>query len=134
MSKPSPILNEATGWRQNWLPAISLFTSTSTLLCCALPALLVTLGLGASLAGLISIAPWLTVVSQYKISLFAVSGFVLITASIISWQTRKQPCPADPDQARTCQRLRKINWVVLSFAVIIYLTGFFFAFLATYII
>ena len=43
-------------------PFISLFTSLSTLIV-RLPALLVTLGMGASLAGLISVLPWITILS-----------------------------------------------------------------------
>jgi hypothetical protein len=35
-------------------PTLSLFASTSTLLCCALPALLITVGAGAVMAGLTS--------------------------------------------------------------------------------
>jgi len=45
---------------------LSLFTSFSTLLCCALPALLVTLGLGAVMAGLVSDLPFLRTLSLYK--------------------------------------------------------------------
>ena len=41
------------------LPLISLFSSFGTLICCALPALLVSLGAGAVLAGLITNFPQL---------------------------------------------------------------------------
>ena len=41
------------------LPLTSLFTSFSTLICCALPALLVSIGAGATLAGIISNFPQL---------------------------------------------------------------------------
>ena len=54
-------------YKQTVFPILSLFTSIGTLLCCALPALLVTLGMGAALAGFISVAPWITVISKYKI-------------------------------------------------------------------
>ena len=43
------------------LPAcLSLFTSTGTLICCALPALLVSIGAGAVMAGLIEAVPQIT--------------------------------------------------------------------------
>ena len=38
---------------------LSLFTSVGTLLCCALPSLLVLFGLGATVAFVLSEAPWL---------------------------------------------------------------------------
>ena len=52
------------------LPTLSLFASLSTLLCCALPALLVTLGAGAVLASIIHISPWLVFLSKYKVYTF----------------------------------------------------------------
>jgi mercuric ion transport protein len=48
------------------LAIVSLFASTGTLLCCALPALLVTLGLGAVVAGAVSSVPWLVPLSRNK--------------------------------------------------------------------
>ena len=52
--------------KQAFFSILSLFTSIGTLLCCALPALLVTLGMGAVLAGFISMSPWITNISNYK--------------------------------------------------------------------
>ena len=43
--------------RSGWLNYLSLFTSLSTLLCCALPSLLVLLGLGATVASVLSRYP-----------------------------------------------------------------------------
>jgi mercuric ion transport protein len=37
----------------------SLFSSFSTLICCALPSVLVLLGMGTTVASLLSAAPWL---------------------------------------------------------------------------
>jgi len=65
--------NDVSLWRQTILPSLSLFTSVGTLLCCALPALLVTLGMGAALAGFVGAAPWVTAVSDYKGIVFAVA-------------------------------------------------------------
>lgn len=44
-------------FKQAFLPTLSLFTSVGTLLCCALPALLVTLGAGAVFASLVKQCP-----------------------------------------------------------------------------
>ncbi len=117
-------------WRQTLLPSLSLFTSVGTLLCCALPALLVTLGMGAALAGLVGAAPWLSVVSEYKEIVFAVAGVLITAAIVMQWRARHAPCPADPLKAKACARLRKISRGILIFSILIYLTGFFFAFLA----
>lgn len=117
-------------YHQTLLPTLSLFTSIGTLLCCALPALLITLGMGAALAGLVSAAPWITVIAEYKAYVFAFAGGMLFVATIMQWRARNAPCPADPIKAKACTRLRIISWVLLGISIIIYLIGFFFAFLA----
>lgn len=117
-------------YKQTILPTLSLFASIGTLLCCALPALLVTLGMGAALAGFISAVPWITAVSDYKEYLFAGSGIMLVLATALQWRARNAPCPPDPDKARACARLRMISWGILGSSIVIYIVGFFFAFLA----
>ncbi|WP_448581425.1 hypothetical protein, partial [Thermaurantiacus sp.] len=87
------------GWRDTLAPTLSLFASASTLVCCALPALLVTLGLGAALAALVSAAPWLVSLSRWKAWLFAGSGLLLLAAFLLHRQAARLPCPADPAKA-----------------------------------
>ena len=55
----------------------SLFASSSTLVCCAMPALFVALGAGATFASLITIFPFLIVLSQYKIQI-TIAAFVML--------------------------------------------------------
>lgn len=59
---------------------LALFSSLGTLVCCALPALLVLLGFGATVASLLSAAPWLVTLSRHKAWVFAFAG-ILITSS-----------------------------------------------------
>ena len=120
-------------YNQLIIPFFSLFTSMGTLLCCALPALLVALGLGASLAGFISANPWITAISEYKIAVFIVSGLLILGAGIMQYRARNMPCPADPKAARLCTAMRKFSIIVLGISALIWLVGFFFAFLAVYI-
>ena len=116
------------------LPAIlSLFTSTGTLVCCALPAMLVTLGMGAVMAGLIETVPWITWLGQHKTVTFSVAGLVLLAAGAWQWHARNLPCPADPAKARACARLRTASWVMWWISVLFFLTGVFFAYLAVHI-
>ena len=112
------------------LPTLSLFTSLSTLVCCALPALLVTLGAGAALAGLVSTAPWLVALSKYKVWTFGVSGLLIILAGLLRWQARNLPCPVDQTQNKACARLRRFSQWVYWLSVMIWCVGFFFAFIA----
>ncbi len=112
---------------------VSLFTSAGTLLCCALPALLVTLGAGATLAGLVSAAPWLVILSKYKLWTFGIAGFLLLVAGYMQWRARNAPCPADPLQAKACSGMRRLSLFIYGASVLVYATGFFFAFVAVHI-
>ena len=120
-------------WQQTILPSLSLFASVGTLLCCALPALLVTLGLGAALAGFIGAAPWITAISEYKTSLFIGAGTLLVLSAWVQWRSRYAPCPTDPIKARACKKLRQISWIILGVSILIYVVGFFFAFIAVHV-
>lgn len=111
-------------------PTLSLFASTSTLLCCALPALLVTIGAGAVMAGLVSNVPGYIWLTEHKVGLFLASGFMLALAAIMRWRSRNAPCPIDPDQAQACQRIRRVSGIILYGSVVILLIGGFFAFFA----
>ncbi|MGE3771189.1 MAG: hypothetical protein AB7G06_09600 [Bdellovibrionales bacterium] len=101
-----------------------------TLVCCALPALLVTLGAGATLIGLVGTVPWLITLSRYKEITFSVAAVMLIIAGIMQWRARHAPCPVDPVAAKACTRLRRFSLWVYGVSVVLYLTGAFFAFLA----
>ncbi len=116
--------------KQTIMPTLSLFTSMGTLICCALPTLFVTLGMGAALAGLVSSANWLVALSEHKPLVFGISGFLLLITGIMRWFGRNAPCPVDPVVAKTCMRMRKISSVLYWFSVSIYGVGFFFAFIA----
>ena len=112
------------------LPLISLFSSFGTLVCCALPALLVSLGAGAVLAGLITNFPQLIFLSKYKIYLFSTAGLLITISGYMLWVNRNAPCPIDPMAAKLCNRLRKLSIYIYFVSLIIFLTGLFFAFVA----
>ncbi|NRA30387.1 MAG: hypothetical protein HRU11_08995 [Parvularculaceae bacterium] len=117
-------------WRETAAPTLALFASVSTLLCCALPAMLITFGAGAVMAGLTAQVPGIMWLSAYKGPLFAVAGVLLLGAAFMKWRARNAPCPIDPRQARACMRMRLIGTWTLSFAAVAYLVGGFFAFFA----
>ena len=106
----------------------SLLASSATLVCCVLPAVLVSLGAGAALVGLISAFPQLVWLSQHKALVFAGAGILLILSGMMIWNARRLPCPADPVVARTCTRLRRVAQIVYAIAVFSFLLGALFAF------
>lgn len=107
---------------------LTLFTSLSTLLCCALPALFVVLGLGAAFAGLTSAVPQLIWISENKIPFFAFGGAMLAIGGYLQLQARNQACPIDPKLAEACGTTRDWSAWVYWIALGLYLVGAFFAF------
>ena len=126
--------NESFGAKHTLAPLLSLFTSAGTLICCALPALMVSLGMGAALAGLLSDFPQIVWLSQHKTAVFGAAAFMIALAGVMMWQARRLPCPADPQKAKACARLRKISWAIYGFSVLAFATGVFFAFIAPYVL
>ena len=107
----------------------TLFFSLSTLICCALPALFVMLGAGATFASLLGVFPQLIWFSEYKEVVFLVAG-VLLFANLTARVFLPPQCPADPRLAAECARAQRVSGVVLKISLIAYLVGGFFAFVA----
>jgi hypothetical protein len=112
--------------RLSWL---TLFATTGTLVCCALPIILVMLGLGATVAALTSSLPLLITLSQHKAWVFAFSGLMLGLSGWLLYRSRHS-CPSDPQLGELCNKTqlwnRRIYWV----SVAIWGIGFFAAYFA----
>jgi len=113
------------------LPAfLSLFTSTGTLICCALPALLVSIGAGAVMAGLIETVPQITWLGKNKNWVFLFAALMIALSGALQWRARTLPCPADPAAAKACTKTRRISWIIWWVSVSAFLIGGFFAYFA----
>lgn len=115
--------------KQTGLTWLTLFASTGTLLCCALPITLVALGMGATVVALTSSFPLLITLSQYKIWIFLISGTLLAVSGWIMVRPG-QSCPTDPELGRLCNRVQVWNRRVYRASVVIWGSGFFAAYLA----
>src|SRR6185437_5327612 len=93
--------------KEKALAFLTLFTSASTLICCALPALFVALGFGAAFAGLITKAPQLVWFSEHKLIVFGLGGILLALGGYLQWHARNMTCPTDPRLAESCKKTRK---------------------------
>ncbi len=116
------------GFWSAWTAWFALFASSGTLVCCALPALLVALGAGATLSSLVSAVPGLVWVSEYKEAVFAFAGAMLAISGALQWRNRFAPCPVDPALRQACLRTRRISRVIYIFSLCIYTAGGWFAF------
>ena len=107
----------------------TLLATTGTLLCCVLPAVLVSIGAGAALAGLVSNFPQLVWMSEHKAWVFGIAGALLMASGVLIWRARRLPCPVDASAALACMRLRRVSAVVYGISVLCFLAGTTFAFL-----
>lgn len=118
---------------ERFLGYTSLFTSFGTLVCCALPSVLVLAGLGATVASLLTAAPWLVALSRHKEWVFAASGALIALNFVYVYRAgpRLRPagdaCASDQDSA--CSIADKVSRVTLWTSAIIYLVGFAAAFI-----
>lgn len=117
---------------KRFLSFLTLFSSASTLICCAIPALLVSLGMGAALVGIIGSFPQLVWFSENKVIVFSFGALMLLAGGIMQWKTRNESCPVDPVLREACKTTRDWSKIVYFISLILYLIGAFFAFLAPY--
>ena len=112
------------------LSYFALFTSLSTLFCCALPSLLVLFGLGASVASMLSFFPWLVALSQHKVLTFSISGALILCSFLNTYyvlpRLRTEKCP--PDSPDACAETSRLSRIVLVVSAVIYAVGFLVAF------
>lgn len=114
--------------RSGWAALASLFTSSGTLVCCTLPALLVALGAGGALAGLVSTFPQIVWLSEHKVPVFGAAAAMLAVAGVLQWRGRSAPCPIEPTQRDACLRLRARSAWVYGASLALFALGALFAF------
>nr|WP_315430413.1 hypothetical protein [uncultured Albidiferax sp.] len=122
---PNGLVESRSGW---WSAFVSLLASSSTLVCCALPALLVALGAGAVLSSLVSTVPQLVWLSEHKEGLFVFAGLMLAAGGALQWRNRTAPCPVDPALRKACLRTRKLSIRMYGLSLAVYLLGGWFAY------
>jgi hypothetical protein len=119
--------NPNTSTNGSWSALASLFATSSTLVCCALPALLVALGAGAALSSLVSAFPQIVWLSEHKVAVFSFAGVVMAFSGALQWRNRRAPCPLDPELRDACLRTRKVSARVFVVSVAFYALGVWFA-------
>jgi mercuric ion transport protein len=132
MTSSAAIGPERRARRAALLNYFSLFGSFSTLICCALPSVLVLLGLGTTVASLLSAAPWLVSFSRHKVWTFSIAGTLIACSFVMTYVIAPrlqagEACAAD--DPTTCGEVSKLSRVLLWGSAIIYSGGFFVAYL-----
>ena len=111
-----------------YLKWITLFIASGTLLCCALPILLVTLGFGAVVASLNYNIPALLFLAEHKIWTLTIAALILMVLAWVIWRPN-QHCPSDPALAALCIKSRQWNKRIFWLSLLIWLIGIFTSYL-----
>ena len=117
--------------KNDFLSIVSLFTSFSTLICCALPALLVVLGLGAVVAG-VSDFPLLITLSKNKGWVFCFAFALMAINFFLVYRKKKEAlsCEFVPGKKESaCEVASRWSKVILWISFILLLIGFFVSYL-----
>lgn len=128
----SSIAPERRAKRAALLNYFSLFSSFSTLICCALPSVLVLLGMGTAVASLLSAAPWLVSLSRHKVWTFSIAGTLIACSFVMTYVIAprlREGEACDADDPTTCGEVSKLSKVLLWGSALIYSGGFFVAYL-----
>jgi hypothetical protein len=108
---------------------LSLFASIGTLVCCALPSLLVLLGFGAAVASVLTSVPWLVTLSRHKDWVFAAAALALVGNAYLTYRVLPRwtrTCP--PNAREACEQARRWSRGTLIASVVVFLVGWFVAF------
>ncbi len=76
--------------KNNIMDVLALFSSSGTLICCALPIVVAALAGGAALSSMVSLFPFLVTLSQYKNAIFIFSGSMIALNGYLSFKPLKE--------------------------------------------
>ena len=108
----------------SYLKWLTLFISSSTLLCCALPILFVSLGFGAAVASLNHNLPALVFLAEHEVWILILSALFLLFLARFIWRPQ-QSCPSNPELATYCHMTKRWNKIIFWLSVMIWCIGFF---------
>jgi len=113
--------------KERILSFLSLFGSSATLLCCALPAAVSIIAGGAAVGSLVSVFPWLIPISKYHNWIFLVAGILLLINGIFVFNPKgKLACSITGGKG--CEVAGSFAKWMFGISIVLYSVGAFFAY------
>lgn len=113
--------------KQQTASVLALFTSTGTLLCCALPSALAAVAGGAAVASFVSTFPWLVTLSQQKEWIFLAAGVMILVSGLLAYRPKgRLACSLTGGQG--CEVAGRFTKAMVWISAAIFLIGLFFAY------
>ena len=113
--------------KEKILSFLSLFTSTATLFCCALPALIAVLAGGAAVSAYATSLPFIIPLSQHKGWIFVIAG-ILIGINFLFTLKPKSKIVCAVTGGKGCDAAGKFTRTMMWISLIIYVIGAFMAY------
>lgn len=113
--------------KQRVINFLSLFTSTGTLLCCALPAAVAAVAGGAAVGAFVATFPWLIPLSRYKAWIFLAAGLFILLSGILTLRPQGRTACAITG-GKGCEVAGRFTKAMFWGSVAIYGIGAFFAY------
>lgn len=132
MTADTVLGSERRAKRAALLNYFALFGSFSTLICCALPSVLVLLGMGTAVASVLSAAPWLVSLSRYKGWTFSIAGALIACSFVMTYVVAprlREGEACNANDPTTCEEVSKVSRAFLWGSALVYTGGFFVAYL-----
>ncbi|MEP1305394.1 MAG: hypothetical protein ABJK11_03925 [Balneola sp.] len=114
-------------WQQKASSYLALFTSTGTLICCALPSALAAIAGGAAVTSMITNFPWLVPLSANKGWIFLGSGVLLVLTGVLIYKPKgKMACSITGGNG--CEIAGTFTKTMFWISIFIFSIGAFFAY------
>ena len=110
------------------LPFLALFTSITTIFCCALPIILILLGMGVVFANLTASFPLINWFAGKSFYLFITSFILLLISGYVIF-IKVQICPANQKLATICKKSKLFNKIIWWLSLVILLISFIFKYI-----
>lgn len=125
MSAPT---SEGSGQNQSKVASfLALFTSTGTLLCCALPSAIAAVAGGSAVVSFVSTFPWLVPLSRQKEWIFLIAGVMILISGLLTYRPKgKVACRLTGGKG--CEVAGRLTKVMFWVSAGIYAVGIFFAY------
>ena len=101
---------------------LALFTSTGTLLCCAIPACIALLAGGAAIGTYVTLFPWVIPLSRHSGAIFIVAG-VMISISAVFTLMPKSKLACSVTGGKGCEVAGTWTKAMFWFSVAVYSVG-----------
>lgn len=111
--------------RWGWLV---LFTTSTTLVCCVIPIIMVSLGFGAAVASLYGKSEILTFIGMHSHYTFILSAGILILAGWLLYRPGRT-CPSNQTLAKHCNSAHKWNAALFWLSIALWTGSFITAYL-----